>query len=252
MGCGCSKNQLNEKDLNISEENKNNINQETIIVNENNDNKENKEEKNTTLLENQETILDLKNDENKYLENNQYNKRVFELINKIRLNPPAYSKIILDNIKYISFEKSQELNKKSGMEELKEIIVFKKKVKVQLFRGEECFKEAAIILRNTPPMEVLKFNKDIVIPLPINEKDLKNSDFIKNKINEILLHTNINTYYKDYIKNPEIGVLLMIVGDNEAYKTKKRKAILNKDFKYIGIDSKFIGKNFIAHFSFSK
>ena len=251
MGCGCSKNKLNEKDLNISEENKNNINQEANLVNENNDNKE---EKNTTLLEtkNQESILDLKNDENKYLENNQYNKRVFELINKIRLNPPEYSKTILDNIKYISFEERQELNKNSGMEELKEIIVFKKKVKVQLFRGEECFKEAAQILINTPPMDVLKFKKDIVIPLPINEKDIKNSDFIKNKVNEIISHTNIHTYYKDYIKNPEIAVLLMIVGDNEVYKTKKRKAILNKDYKYIGIDSKFIGKNFISHFSFSK
>ena len=44
----------------------------------------------------------------------------------------------------------------------------------------------------------------------------------------------------------------MIVDDSESSEKKKRNAILNKEFQYIGIDSKFIGKNFIAHFSFSK
>ena len=127
----------------------------------------------------------------------------------------------------------------------------KKKVKVKLFRGEESFRESAQILENTPPMEKLIFNKDIIIPLPDNEEE-KNSELKKRQSNEIILNKNINVFFKDYIKNPEIAVLLMIVGYNEAYKGKKRDAILNKDFKYIGIDSKFIGNNFIAHYSFSK
>lgn len=44
----------------------------------------------------------------------------------------------------------------------------------------------------------------------------------------------------------------MIVDDTQQCNFKKRKSILNQNYKYMGIDSKFIGKNFVAHFSFSK
>ena len=263
MGCGCTKKNLNEEDLNVSEENRINSKiSEDLLNNKNRDD---------TLVEtkNQESIIDSKNDkendskenDNKKNENdikkkiiikNQYSQRVFELINLIRLNPQGYSKTVLDNIKYISFESIEETNKNNEMKEIKEFPVFKKKVKVKLYRGEECFLEAADFLTNTPPMDELKFNEDIIIPLPDNEKDLKNPEFIKKKVEEIKSHSNINAYYKEYIKNPEIAVLLMIIDDTEKSDRKKRKSILNKEFKNIGIDSKFIGNNFIAHFSFSK
>ena len=141
-------------------------------------------------------------------------------------------------------ESISDINKKE--------IVFKKKVKVNLYKGEESFKEAANTLKNTPPMEKLKFCKDIVIPLPNNENDIIHSSYIKNKANEIRQSSNINIYFKEYIKNPEIAVLLMIVDDTEIMYGKKRECLLNPNLKYIGIDSKFIGKSFIAHFSFSK
>ena len=44
----------------------------------------------------------------------------------------------------------------------------------------------------------------------------------------------------------------MIVDDSEKNPGKKRQAVLNPEFKYIGISSKFIGKTFIAYFAFSK
>ena len=45
----------------------------------------------------------------------------------------------------------------------------------------------------------------------------------------------------------------MIVDDrNKMDSGKKRKAILNRDFKFIGITSKFIDDTFISYFSFSK
>jgi hypothetical protein len=263
MGCGCNKNNLKEVDLNVSEENRINSKISEDLLNVKN--------KDDTFVEtkNQESIIDSKNDnkENDSKENikrnnrdikkksiikNQYSQRVFELINLIRINPPEYSKTILENIKYISFESIEETNKNNEMKEIKEFPVFKKKVKVKLFRGEECFLEAADILTNTPPMDELKFDENIIIPLPDNERDLKNPEFIKKKVQEIKAHSNINAYYKEYIKNPEIAVLLMIIDDTEKKDGKRRKSILNKDFKNIGIDSKFIGKSFIARFSFSK
>jgi len=183
---------------------------------------------------------------------NLYNQKVFELINQIRLNPSEYSQTILDNINYVITETHSIINKETGIEEKKQSIIFKKKVKVNLYKGEESFREAAEILKKTSPMEKLKFNKNIVIPLPNNEEEIINTSFIKNKVNEIRANFNINIYFKEYIKNPEIAVLLMIVDDSENFRGKKRESLLNPNLKYIGIDSKFIGTKFIAHLSFSK
>ena len=55
-----------------------------------------------------------------------------------------------------------------------------------------------------------------------------------------------------FLKIPEISGLLMIVDDTNKNAGKKRKALLNKELKYIGVNSKFIGKTFVAYFSFSK
>ena len=270
MGCACPKKMLNEIDLDISQENKDNLNTKELLYNQNNesDNKNNiliennnKENDKKDILKgnnNKDTLIDYKKETkkdekpNNNIIKNEYNQRALDLINKIRLNPPEYSKIILDNIKNICIENKLELNKNNGIEELNQIIVFKKKVKVKLFKGEKCFIEAADILRNTPSMDVLQFNSNIVIPIPNTEEEINNSKLIKNKINDIMQKSNINAYFKENIKNPEIAVLLMIVDDNEYSNGKKRKSLLNKDFKYIGIDSRFYGNNFIANFSFSK
>ena len=40
--------------------------------------------------------------------------------------------------------------------------------------------------------------------------------------------------------------------DNKKNDLKKRNAILNPDFKFIGINCRFIGKTFIAYLGFSK
>ncbi len=54
------------------------------------------------------------------------------------------------------------------------------------------------------------------------------------------------------IKNPEIAVLLLIVDDSINNPGAKRNAILNPNFRKIGINSKFIGSTFVSYFSFSK
>ena len=44
----------------------------------------------------------------------------------------------------------------------------------------------------------------------------------------------------------------MVVDVSARNPGKKREAVLSREFKYIGISSKFIGKTFIAYFAFSK
>jgi hypothetical protein len=219
-------------------------NQSTPNINNNNNNEDiHLKAKNIKLKEDKDNIItnNIINKESDYLSKSVYNKRIFELINKVRVNPAEYSKYVLDNIKNINIENKEVLNKNTEMKEINQITVFKKKVKVRLFKGEEGFFETVQYLRKLSPMEPLKFKEEIVIPID-------NKDSMINIINKY----NINAFFRGNIKNPEIAVLLMIVDDNESSEKRKRNTLLNKEYKYIGIDSKFFDKNFYAHFSFSK
>ena len=201
---------------------------ENVILTE----KKDMEEENTNLE------LKLPNEDIESEEPNRFNNTALELINQARKNPKLYAKKILDNIQYIITENGKK--------------IFKRKVKVLLNKGEQAFRIAAHNLNNTKPMNELVMKPEIIIPLPLSEEERDNDQYLKNKVDKIRENHNINVYFKNMIKNPEIAVLLLLVDDSVNSPGKKRKAILNPDFKKIGIDSKFLGNSFISHFSFSK
>ena len=132
-------------------------------------------------------------------------------------------------------------------------LFIKKKVKVALNRGEAAFREAIEELRNMDSLPPLILKKEICVPLPDEEYEIKDSSYLREQVKIIReSNNNIDVFFKDLIKVPEVSALLMIVDDSGKNPGKKRQAVLNKDFKYIGITSKFIGKSFIAYFAFSK
>ena len=185
----------------------------------------------------EEEITDL---ESLAQENEQYDQfsiRALDLINSIRKDPASYSSKIIDNIQFIMVENDKK--------------IFKKKVKVLLSRGEDAFREAANELSQLTPMDDLVMKPEIMIPLPETEDQLNNNLLLKNNVNLIRKTYNINVYFKNLIKNPEIAVLLLIVDDCANNPGKKRKAILNPEFRKVAINSKFLGNKFISHFSFS-
>ena len=104
-------------------------------------------------------------------------------------------------------------------------------------------------MQSLPPLEL---NGNINIPLPETEEEIKDPTFLKEQVKLLRETTNIDIFYKDLIKIPEVSALLMVVDDNIKNPGRKRHAILNKDFKYVGINSHFIGKKFVAYFAFSK
>jgi len=183
-----------------------------------------------------------------------YVRSAFELINKIRINPSSFSKRIENGIKYIKEEKKLITNPITGEKNEKSRIIFKKKVKIVLAKGENAFKEAAEILKKKNPVHPLSFCEEIIIPLPKNEEEFQDSTFLKRNAEELRKNSpfHFEVYYKDLIRDPFISVLLMIVDDFEIDNGKKRECLLNPELKYIGINSKYIGKNFIAYFSFVK
>ena len=174
-----------------------------------------------------------------------YPQKIVELINNIREDPVGYADIIEDSIKYIVEEED-----KNGPSNIR--LIFKKKVKVALNKGEPAFKEAAEYLRNLNPLPPLEFTQDKCIPLPDNEDELKDPTFLREQVRQIRDRTEVDVFFKDLIKIPEVSGLLMIVDDTNKNAGKKRMALLNKDLKYVGVTSKFIGKTFIAYFAFSK
>lgn len=267
MGCRCANSQdeefeINKKDL--TEENINgNINERNDLNNSNNhaSNNDYNSEKNRTnfspKLDEPANLQDheaspnaaesqVNNSISKNLKYLNYPEKIIEIINIIRQDPVAYADIVLNSMKNIV-----EDNNKN--DPTKNKIIYKKKVKVALTRGKQAFLEAAEHLRNTEPLPPLEFVPEICIPLPENEDELKDSNFLKKKVLELRKEgINIDIFYKDLVKIPEVSALLMIVDDSEKNAGKKRMTLLDKDIKYIGVNSKFIGKTFIAYLSFVK
>ena len=239
MGCQCNnqKNEDKDKDLLLQEqENSDNKNNE----NEDNNNSNQNEKLNNTNKEK----ISLDDTESKNEKYSDYPKTMLELINKIRKDPVSYADIVENNINnIIELHSSREDAPK---------FVFKKKVKVALAKGEPAFREAAEILRNMDSLPPLELKDELSIPLPDTEDEIKDSSFLKEQVKTLRENTNIDLFFKDLIKIPEVSALLMVVDDSTKSPGKKRQAILNKNYKYIGINSKFIGKTFVAFFTFSK
>ena len=255
MGCQCNNqkedlnDELTNKDENIEEvENYTNNEQKGEMIRLSDKKGDNTPKLKVNNNENQnqkDEEYNEKINEDKNTKYADYPEKMLELINKIREDPVSYSYIIENSIHYI-------IEKQDIEDETKSKFIFKKKVKVSLTRGEPAFHEAAERLRNLDPLPPLEFNGNICIPLPQNEEELKDPNYLKDQVKVLKENNNIDLYFKDLIKLPEVSALLMVVDDNIKNNGRKRNAILNKDFKYIGINSHFVGKTFLAYFAFSK
>ena len=160
---------------------------------------------------------------NSNLKITNYCQKVFYLINKIRTNPSQFADFVISSQQYIK--------------EIDDKIIFDHKIKVALNQGKIMFLECAEYLRKLQPMEELTFNDDIVLECPTEPNNIKDINYFKQKVIEKRENQNIEAYFKDSISEPEISVLLFIVDDSIKNPKKKREAVLNPKFKYIGISA---------------
>ena len=235
-------NKINENPLYLSELNKNQLNEK-----ENSDNYNKNRYNNINEDQYEEpNIEDPFNKRNTNEEDNlteefpddDFSKYIFEHINLIRKDPKSF-------ISEIENSKSKIKNDKNGR------LIYKSKVKVALYKGLPIFEETISVLEETEPMDELKFCSKICIPLPDNEEDIKNKNYLKQRVEEINQNYEIKDYWRDIIKDPETSFILMIVDDTGNKSGKKRSDILNPTFKYIGISSVMIGKSFVCYVTFS-
>ena len=232
MGCKCANGGVKEEEIRKNPLDSSNQNEENIGENLGINNQE----------EELENIQEFQNPNLKYLD---YPQKIVELINNIRTDPVGYADIIEESIGNIieEIDKNNPNNKR---------LIFKKKVKVALNRGEVAFREAAELLRSLSPLPPLEFRSEKCIPLPESEEEIKDVKFLREQVKKVRKQTEIDVFFKDLIKLPEVSALLMIVDDTSQNAGKKRMTLLNKELKYIGVSCKFIGKTFIAYFGFSK
>ena len=167
-----------------------------------------------------------------------YPKDVFELINKIRNNPESFIKDIENAI--------------TNIQKYKNKLIYNGNIKIYLNKGEKMFKEAIEYLRKTKSMKPLKFNKDIGIEMPSEEEYKNDKDIFKKKILKEKKIKKIERYYREAIKDPYTGVLMMIVDDTIKNEGEKRITILNPILSKVYINCKMYGKNFLAYLTFSK
>ena len=253
MGCKCANSNENEEEINKNlvqndnEENSQNefnknFNKDENLLGYNNNNQEN-----ANPQDNQINLVEPPNipEVDPNLKYADYPEKIVELINNIREDPVSYADIIEDSIQYIVQE--EDKNDPSNVR-----LIFKKKVKVALTKGESAFREAAEYLRSLTPLPPLEFTQEKCIPLPENENELKDPTFLREQVKLVREQSEVDVFFKDLIKIPEVSGLLMIVDDTNKNAGKKRMALLNIDLKYVGVTSKFIGKTFIAYFAFSK
>ena len=165
-----------------------------------------------------------------------FSKYIFNQINLIRQNPKSF-------IPLIEKSKSNIQINKLG------ILIYKSKVKVALSKGKEAFDEAINDLNNIEPMNKLIYFPKLNIPLPDNEDKMKSKEYLKNIINDLTVP--VKSYWKDNIKDPETSFILMIVDTKDKINSNKRKSILDRSLKFMGICSQTIGKTFCCYLTFS-
>ena len=155
---------------------------------------------------------------------NDYIKKVFNLINKVRMNPLEFVAVVESAEKLI-----KEFNGRKIFDD--------NRIKVSLNEGKTMFQDCANYLKGLQPMDELMFCDDIVLECPKDEKNIKDINYFKQKLLEKKEKYGIEAYFKDSIRFPEISVLLMLVDDSVKNPRKKRQSILNPKFKFIGISS---------------
>ena len=167
-----------------------------------------------------------------------YPKDVLELINKIRSDPQSF----VNDIETAMTNITKYNNR----------LIYNGSIKVKLNKGENMFKDAIDYLNKTKSMAPLTLNKEIEIEMPTDEEYKKEKDFFRQKILTKKKENNIERYYREAIKDPYTGVLMMIVDDTSRNQGEKRVTILDPLLNKISINCKMYGKKFLAYLTFSK
>ena len=167
-------------------------------------------------------------------------KYLLEQINKIRADPQSFIGVIEDAKDNIKKRKNGKYYYNGN------------KIKVALIEGESAFNETIYFLKSCKPMEPLTFSQSLIPPIPQDEEEINDKNYLKKNVEKMLINgLRINSYWRDVINDAEICFLLMIVDDNGDKKGMRRNDILNPKMKEIGISSFEVNRQLVNYFVLS-
>jgi hypothetical protein len=174
------------------------------------------------------------------LPEDNYSKYLLEQINKIRTEPQSFIGVIEDAKDNIKKTRRGTYYYNSNQK------------KVGLKEGETTFNDAIEFLKTLQPMPPLAFTQSLIPAPPQNDEEIYDINYLRKNVAEMMKNgLNVKSYWRDYINDPEICFLLMIVDDNGRKKGLRRKDILNPNMKYIGISSVEINEHYVNYFVLS-
>ena len=171
----------------------------------------------------------------------EFSRYIFKEINNIRKNPKSFIEKIESSKKNIIIDKRNNC-------------IYKGKQKISLNNGVYAFENTIKHLKILRPMNELIYSPNMNIKLPFNEEEINNRNYQHDMIEFLRKKNkiNINSFWREIIKDPEECFLLMIVDDCGTNCGNKRKDLLDNRIKYIGINSIKIGKYFACYIELSK
>ena len=170
----------------------------------------------------------------------EFDKYIFEEINKLRENPKSF------------IQKIESAKKNIGVDKRNNYI-YKGKQTILLNNGIYAFDNAIKHLSVLRNMKKLNYNPELNIKLPSNEEEIIDRKYQNEKV-DILLKNNIKikSFWREVIKDPEECFLLMVIDDCGHNCGFKRKDLLDPKMTSIGINSINFGKYFACYIQLGK
>lgn len=239
-----SNNKMSSKNLNKPNDNNNTLNTQNNA--DNNNTKDNTNTINQTNFADSvefrkssffDQLEKPKSSKNSFLEDNDFEKSMLDMINLIRKNP-----IFLIN-KIKSFMKNIKEDKN------KSYYLLNKNTKINFKKGKEAFLKCCNFLtelseklnKNLIKLNELEFKEELKFPFPFDNPDLcNNKEYVSQNINEIQNKINnkkmiIQGFHYDLsTNNAETSLILQVVDDNNS-NGKRRNIIFDERIKYVGI-----------------
>ena len=175
-----------------------------------------------------------------------YNDEIKLLLNKTRKDPNSLTATIMKYLELINDNNELVNEKEIG-----------KEIKISLFKGKVEFKEVCDQLKTIDPIDELEYNSIFNIEITdftsiIDSNNSINIDILSSYYGKHYAKLKQNGYditgfHYDISPDSEISIILQLVDDNNSHR-QRRKNLLNKESKYIGISSYIIDNYLICSF----
>lgn len=181
-----------------------------------------------------------KSQNDSFKEEKDFNKNLFDLINKARKDPT----ILLEKINTFMENIKVDINNNRSY------YLINKKTKINLSKGREAFLGCIDFLNNLANkinnniviLNQLEFKEGLQIPFPVdNLESCNNKEYITSSIlniNKTITQNKMRIYGFHYdlsTNNPETSLILQVVDDNNS-NGKRRNLIFDDKIKYVGIN----------------